>query len=367
MMLETELVDPSGWSEDELEESIEISSFLVAISPNLRLYTACFEEAGFSNFYELLDSTMESLRELGLLPDDAYRVFNALKVLKLTPLIDWDHFRVSTWLSKNFHLTLDSPLNGKQLLKAMESVRELVHLGFTSMESRLELDARIGALECKGAMGGIYDSHFLNQSSALFDAHMGVENMAQMLYALVRFVKPERVLEVGAGYTSLFILQALHDNAIELSKVDSGFSYSSPKLICLDDMSHSHTTAGDLVRIAQQRGLDEILDLQAMDAWDYIVEEHRLDLVWLDFGLGSRVSEFIHRVWDRVPEGGHVMVHSTLTNSLTREWVESLRSNKDSLATEAEIVSFLEPHKTMQNSFTLLRKKCTEPIFSKYP
>ena len=33
-----------------------------------------------------------------------------------------------------------------------------------------------------------------------------------MLYALVKFIKPGRVLEVGAGYTSLWLLQALRDN-----------------------------------------------------------------------------------------------------------------------------------------------------------
>jgi hypothetical protein len=34
-------------------------------------------------------------------------------------------------------------------------------------------------------------------------------------YSLVRFHKPRRVLEVGAGYTTLFILQALRDNEAE--------------------------------------------------------------------------------------------------------------------------------------------------------
>lgn len=32
----------------------------------------------------------------------------------------------------------------------------------------------------------------------------------------MRFTKPARVLEVGAGYTSMFLLQALADNAAEL-------------------------------------------------------------------------------------------------------------------------------------------------------
>jgi hypothetical protein len=38
---------------------------------------------------------------------------------------------------------------------------------------------------------------------------MGAENLGTALYALCRFVKPGNVLEVGGGYTSVFILQAL--------------------------------------------------------------------------------------------------------------------------------------------------------------
>ena len=45
---------------------------------------------------------------------------------------------------------------------------------------------------------------------------MGVENMGLLLYAICRFVKPNSVLEVGAGYTSLWLLQAMADNLAEL-------------------------------------------------------------------------------------------------------------------------------------------------------
>ena len=61
------------------------------------------------------------------------------------------------------------------------------------------------------AQGGIYDQSFLRRVQPLYDMHMGVENMGPLLYSLVRFAKPRHVLEVGAGYTSIFILQALHD------------------------------------------------------------------------------------------------------------------------------------------------------------
>jgi len=49
------------------------------------------------------------------------------------------------------------------------------------------------------------------------------------------------------------------------------------------------------------------------------------------------------------------MVHSTLTNAMHRLWLAELKlkySNDNSV----EIMSFLEPNKIMQNSFTLIKK-----------
>ena len=64
--------------------------------------------------------------------------------------------------------------------------------------------------------GGFYSPAFLRAVAPLYDLHMGAENLGPLLYSYVRFTKPARVLEVGAGYTSMFILQALRDNAAEL-------------------------------------------------------------------------------------------------------------------------------------------------------
>lgn len=42
---------------------------------------------------------------------------------------------------------------------------------------------------------------------------------------MVRFMKPRRILEVGAGYTSLFLLQALQDNASEIAALRARASH----------------------------------------------------------------------------------------------------------------------------------------------
>ena len=68
----------------------------------------------------------------------------------------------------------------------------------------------------RGAAGGLCDPNFLRLIKPLYDLHMGAENLGPMLYNLVRFTKPARILEVGAGYTSAFLLHALRDNAVEL-------------------------------------------------------------------------------------------------------------------------------------------------------
>jgi hypothetical protein len=56
----------------------------------------------------------------------------------------------------------------------------------------------------------------------------------------VRFVKPARVLEIGAGYTSLYILQALADNARELVRAQmlhtlGGCTLSDGTPWCVED------------------------------------------------------------------------------------------------------------------------------------
>src|SRR5262245_19636416 len=44
---------------------------------------------------------------------------------------------------------------------------------------------------------------------------MGVELVSPFLYSLIRMTRPRKVLEIGAGYSSVFILQALEHNVTE--------------------------------------------------------------------------------------------------------------------------------------------------------
>lgn len=62
---------------------------------------------------------------------------------------------------------------------------------------------------CGRALGRAW----LEAVAPLYSRHMGCENMGPLLYSLARFVKPRSCLEIGAGYTSAFLLQALEDSS----------------------------------------------------------------------------------------------------------------------------------------------------------
>jgi len=248
----------------------------------------------------------------------------------------------------------------------------------------------------RGSRGKIYDQQFLDMVAPLYDLHMGVENMGPMLYSLVRFIKPKNILEIGAGYTSIFLLQALADNQQEcadyaamqylgICKVNpetpwcvSGLSqedgallsptWSSGKLFCVDNLAHEFSTANKVVSIANLLGIESFLNHIDQDAWVLEIDED-LDFMWVDFGAGQRLDEFFRKWWPKLKGGGYILVHSTVTNVFTREWLEYMRSNDNRNFGLFETISFVEPHKMFQNSFSMFQKRDNfqEPIHTKYP
>src|SRR5437773_3698401 len=122
---------------------------------------------------------------------------------------------------------------------------------------------------------------------------MGVELVSPLLYSLVRSTRPHRALEIGAGYSSLFILQALADNAADhrvqqkileghvrsdrhtglrrllkgphplpLAQTDFYRRDYQPRLHVIDDGSHPATSARMVQKAAQELGLAHYLEFQ---------------------------------------------------------------------------------------------------------
>eukprot|EP00405_Crypthecodinium_cohnii_P022373 CAMPEP_0206480092 /NCGR_PEP_ID=MMETSP0324_2-20121206/37049_1 /ASSEMBLY_ACC=CAM_ASM_000836 /TAXON_ID=2866 /ORGANISM="Crypthecodinium cohnii, Strain Seligo" /LENGTH=359 /DNA_ID=CAMNT_0053956735 /DNA_START=21 /DNA_END=1097 /DNA_ORIENTATION=- len=242
---------------------------------------------------------------------------------------------------------------------------------------------------------GVFDPAWLAAVAPLYSRHMGCENMGPLLYSLARFVKPQSCLEIGAGYTSAFLLQALEDNAKELKAweqwqresgiedwlvegIEKSASSSGGLLHCVDNLAHEGTTANRLLAVAHRLGLESRLALHLDDARAFLDEytgECIFDFVWLDGfldfafaggGLKGRggggggssaggtvvdgLEAFMEDMWPRIAPGGFVLMHSTLTNSTTRAWIQDLASRDSKWGPPGALLSLMEPHKRFQNA-----------------
>ena len=331
------------------------------------------------------------------------------------PCIEWTKKECLSWLEnvdENLGLDLvkieQNDITGRDLIEACNSTRELVDIfGLKTCAARVQFENLVRTLVSpvsassrlpSGTQGGIYSVFFLSEVQFLYDIHMGVENMAPLLYTLVRFLKVKSLLEVGAGYTSVFLLQALSDNDVEAKQYERSLvekkctvdgqpwcvrpgitsHQASPALLhCVDHMGHAHTTANQVAHASQKLNLEEYLVLHDIDFWDFELKES-VDFIWLDFAAGDKLDQVFQKWWPHLQDGGYVLCHSTLTNTLTRNWLEKMRGQSekqvDSEAGGEEFIfhhiSFLEPFKMFQNSFSIFQKRSVsymEPVLTRYP
>jgi Methyltransferase domain len=87
-----------------------------------------------------------------------------------------------------------------------------------------------------------------------------------------------------------------------------------------------------VLQAAEELDLEPHLKLHVVDAWKLepsFEADAQLDFLWIDFGAGRKLAEFLQQWWHRVPAGGIVALHSTVTNSYTREWLEEMRAGMD--------------------------------------
>lgn len=207
---------------------------------------------------------------------------------------------------------------------------------------------------------------------AHLDGGFGTENVGPLLYAQIRFCRPRSLLEVGAGYTTLFMLQALKDvKAQDLEARDSGVFRCGrteffdrgyePLLTTLDDFSHDGTVARSVQAASTALGLDSFADFRNRDFRGFSTELDAgrlpIDFVWFDCGGLEEYVDFVGEYWDLInPDGGIVVFHSTKTNLSLHLFERHLheRHLRDAGKT-FELLSLLEPHKQIQNSVTLLR------------
>jgi hypothetical protein len=244
----------------------------------------------------------------------------------------------------------------------------------------------------------VLDARFFDAVEAIRAPLAGTELMGPLLYSLLRSGRPRSVVEVGMGYTTPFLLQALYDNRQDFlrerrllrEKVASlpeagGLSLDEmtrigletapapaldpahylvpyePHLYAFDDLSdqHQQRSALGVVAVVRRLGLDPLLTFVNGDPCGQtaVFAKHHLpiDLVWHD---ADRPGVFMEEYWDLInPSGGMFIVHNTVNSwSSNAATVKKLKLRQAGCREEIEILSLVEPHKLNQRSCTMVRK-----------
>lgn len=219
---------------------------------------------------------------------------------------------------------------------------------------------------------------------------MGTEAVAPFLACLVHLVRPRRVLEVGMGYTTPFLLAALaeverqvgaeatalaaktRDRLARPGRLDDEWLVAEPPLaapefylepyrpefVAVDNLSIPDSSAGRVREVLAELGLDgrvTVVNADLSKSLDRLPPGFApIDLAWVD---AWECLYFVDHFWDLInPDGGLVVMHYLMTYPEGEAILRYLAGLQRSRPGELEVVSLLEPHKLTQNSVTVLRR-----------
>jgi len=198
------------------------------------------------------------------------------------------------------------------------------------------------------------NTEFLTSIEHLKDELAGTENVCFLLYAMIKMLKPKNVLELGVGYTTPFILQAIRENTTEsVDMADKlqhgiydghvrnanflylqtlpGYTYTG-----VDDMSHSEASNA-IEYIKKQNDISTVLHL---DNYNTLPEGKQYDFIWIDCGNFDDYVNILNNFTDMFEDNSYILIHNTAHTPL------------HNLSNMLEIV---EPNKDNQNSVSILR------------
>lgn len=235
------------------------------------------------------------------------------------------------------------------------------------------------------------DGAFLEAVRPLHHPMAGTESRAWVLYGLVRMTRPRMLLEVGVGYTTPFLLQAMADNVADaegerrrlttgvaddaLDPIDPAFHREpyAPRLVACDrDASRMERVRA----VAESLGLEGRLEAHTTD---FHILPKRLapetppfDFAFFDCGGPPEYVDFLRGFWPRIaPRNGHLvldftywtrrprmadgrvrsmLVPGSILNEIKRQQAQA------GLGADFEALSLVEPHKRHQGSLTLIRR-----------
>lgn len=236
----------------------------------------------------------------------------------------------------------------------------------------------------------MYDAAFEAAVKRLQVPAAGTEVVAPLLSSLVQLTRPRRVLEVGMGYTTPYLVAALAqvesqvraESAALATKtarhletgrpLDTDWVYAEPALrapgfylepyeprfVAVDDLSIPDSSAGQVLEVLASLGLEDRVQVINAD-----VRECRallpadfapIDLAWVD---AWECLYFFDHFWDLInPDGGLLVMHYLMTYPEGEAILDYIAKVQRAKPGELELVNLLEPHKMMQNSLTVIRR-----------
>ena len=186
---------------------------------------------------------------------------------------------------------------------------------------------------------------------------MGTENIGSFLRALVQMVRPNRILEIGAGYTTPFLLEALINNERVFNDGNLKESYFknydyTPKLVVVDDMS--------LEDLKKKPGMNNLISSKYIDfiegkfedKADLLLNKYgNFDFVWFDCGGAAEYEVFMDQYWHIC--SGYVLFHFTYSDGKPN-LLHNILLNK--ITGSPSIFDIVEPHKNRQGSITMVNR-----------
>jgi predicted O-methyltransferase YrrM len=246
----------------------------------------------------------------------------------------------------------------------------------------------------------VIDKQFLRTAQEAFcpfSPFSGTENVAPLLYSLVRLARPRVVVECGSGYTTLFILAALAENTADtreeeaflrdktaalgdLKSMDLNFAAPAikewfgqgakacgvdpayylnvcrPHLYSFEEQGEDHEYSQRMSRVVESLRLTEWfshLKGAKFSAETLPAEARPVDLAWND---AHDYKEFFEKIWPALnPKGGVMIFHNTVSRKYGWDAIQWMKA-KRSLANDLEVMTLPEIHKLDQSSCTILRR-----------
>jgi hypothetical protein len=190
-----------------------------------------------------------------------------------------------------------------------------------------------------------------------FRKSMGTENVGPLLRTLVQMIRPQRILEVGAGYTTPFLLDGLkaNDKIFDEGNLDPSYkkwheSNNDPRLVVIDT---------DPLPQLDSKYVEHIQGKFQGRSQELFDKYGEFDMVWFDCGDAQDYQDFLAEYWNIC---SHYMIfHYTFFQGQPTTTIDIISGSIDGWArlygaNNVQRIDILEPHKAGQGSITMLKK-----------